>query len=96
MFDIFELVDPSHWPVSFDVAAHAFHVCISSKVKIFCSLSVNLEVHMLDHGIKWLLSFNCKSVIFVRDVVTGPILSLTTNHVCSLCSLDFVYFYPMI
>ena len=43
----FELVDPSCWHVSFDVVVHAFYVCISSKVKIFCSLCVNLEVHIL-------------------------------------------------
>ena len=70
---------------SFDVVAHASCVCISSKVKIFCFLSVTLGVHMLDCGIKWLLSFNYKSVISLRDAVTGPILSLTTNHVCSSC-----------
>ena len=92
----FQLVDPSYWHVSFDVMAFAFCVCISSKVKIFCSLSVNLEVHMFDHAIKGLLSFNGKSVIFLRDAVTGPILSLTTNNVCSSHSLDFGYFYPMI
>ena len=45
-FDGFELVDPSHWHISFDEAAHTSGVCISSKVKIFCSLSVNLGVHM--------------------------------------------------
>ena len=88
-FDGFELVDPSHLHVSFGVVACAFCVCISSKVKILCSLSVNLEVHMFDHGIKWLPSFNCKSVISLSDSVTGPILSLTTNHVCSSHSLDF-------
>ena len=41
-----EVLDPSHWHVSFDVVSHAFCVCISSKVKIFCSLSVNLGVYM--------------------------------------------------
>ena len=46
MLDGYELGDPRHWNVSFDVVAHAFCVCISSEVKIFCSLSVNLEVHM--------------------------------------------------
>ena len=76
----------------FDVVAHAFCACFSSKVKIFCSLSVNLEVHMFNGGIKWLFSFNCKSVISLRDAVTGPILSLTTNHVCSLHFVDFGYF----
>ena len=47
-FDGIELVDPSHWHVSFDVAACAFCVCVSSKVKIFCSLSVSLGVHMFE------------------------------------------------
>ena len=51
---------------------------------------------MCDHGIKWLLSFNCISVISLRDAITGPILSLTTNHVCPSHFLDFRYFYPMI
>ena len=51
---------------------------------------------MFDHGIKGLLPFNCKSVIFLRDALSGPILSLTTNHVCSMHTLDFGYFYPMI
>ena len=46
-FDGFELVDPSHWYMSFDVEACALCVCASSKVKMFCSLSANLEVHML-------------------------------------------------
>ena len=96
VFDRFELVDQSYWHVSFDVMAHAFCVCISSKVKTFYSLSVNPGVHMLDHGIKWLLSFNCKSLLSLRGAVTGPILSLTTNHVCSSCFLDFGYFFPMI
>ena len=45
-FDGFGVGDLIHWHVSFDVVAHAFCVCISSKVKIFCSLSVSLEVHM--------------------------------------------------
>ena len=94
--DGFRLVDPSHWCVSFDVTAYASCVCVSPKVKIFCSLNVNLEVHMFDHAIKGLLSFNGKSVISLRDAVTGPIPSLTTNNVCSSCSLDFGYFYPMI
>ena len=43
VLDGYELVDPSH---SFDVAAHAFCVYISSKVNVFCSLSVNLGVHI--------------------------------------------------
>ena len=68
-----------------------FCVYNSSKVKILCSLSVNLECTCLYHRINWLLSFNFKSVISLRDAVTGSILSLTTNHVCSLCSLDFGY-----
>ena len=95
-FDGFELVDPSYGHISFDVVAHAFFVCIYSKLKICCSLSVNPEVHMFDQQIKQLLSFNHKSVISLRNAVTGPILSLTTNHVYSSCSLDFGYFYPMI
>ena len=49
--DGFELVDPNYWHMSFDAVVHAFCVCISSKVKIFCSLSANLEVHMFDCGI---------------------------------------------
>ena len=96
VFDRLELVDPGYWHVSFDVAMHVFCVCISSKMKIFYSLSVNLEVHMFDCGIKGLLTFNCKPVMSLRDAVAGPILSLTTNHVCSLHSLDFGYFYLMI
>ena len=64
--------------------------------KIFYSLSVNLEVHMFDCGIKWLLSFHCKAVMSLRDAVTGPILSPIANHVCSSHCLDFGYFYPMI
>ena len=95
-FDGFELVDPSQWHMSFDVVAHDSCTCVSSKVKNFCSLSVNLEVHMVDHGNKWLLFFNYKSVISLRDAVAGPILSLTTNHVCSSCFQDFGSFYPMI
>ena len=31
----------------------------------------------------------CKSINLFRDAVTGPILSLTTSHVHSSCSLDF-------
>ena len=42
----------------------------------------------LDHVIRWLLSFNFKSINYLRIAVTGPILSLTTNHVCSSHSLD--------
>ena len=56
-------------------------VCISSKGNIFCSLSASLGMHMFDHGIKWLLPFTLNLSPF-RDAVTGPILSLTTNHVC--------------
>ena len=44
--DEYKLVNPSHWHGSFDMAAHTFWVYVSSKVKIFCSLSVNLGVHM--------------------------------------------------
>ena len=50
----------------------------------------------MDCGIKWLLYFNFKSLNFIRDAVTGPILSLTTNHVCSLPSLDLELLYPII
>ena len=96
VFKGFEVVNPSYWHMSFDLVGYAFCKCISSKVKIFCSMSVNLEVCMFDHGIKWLLSFNHKSIISLRDAVTGPILSLTTNHVCALHSLDLGHFYPMI
>ena len=66
------------------------------KGEIFCSFHVTLGVHMLDCGIKWLLSTNCKSVISLRDTLPGPILSVTTNHVCSSCSLDFGHFYQII
>ena len=41
MLDGCELVHLSHWHVSFDVEAYG-----SSKVKVFCSLIVNLGVHM--------------------------------------------------
>ena len=71
-FGGFELDDPYHWHMSFDVAACVFCAWISSKVKVYCSLSVNLKVHMFDHGIRWLLSFNCKAVISLRDAITGP------------------------
>ena len=50
MFDGYEMVDPNHWCMSFDVLAHAFFACISSKVKIFCSFSVHLEVHVCIMG----------------------------------------------
>ena len=33
VFDGYELINPSHWHLSFDVVAHAFCACISSKVK---------------------------------------------------------------
>ena len=36
-FDGFELGDLSQWHMSFDVVAHAFCACISSKVNIFCT-----------------------------------------------------------
>ena len=32
-FDGFQLGDPSHWCMSFDVVVHVFCACISSKVK---------------------------------------------------------------
>ena len=46
VLDGFELVDLNHWHMFFDVAAHAFCACISSKVNVFYSLSVNLGEHM--------------------------------------------------
>ena len=46
VFDGFELVNLNHWHMSFDVVACALCVCLSSKVKIFCSLSVSLGMHM--------------------------------------------------
>ena len=46
---------------------------------------------MFDHIITWLLSISCKAVISLRDAVTVLILSLTTNHVFSLHSLDLVF-----
>ena len=46
VLDGYELFETSHWHVSFDVVPNAFCLCISSKVKIFCSLSVHLGVHM--------------------------------------------------
>ena len=49
VFDGFKLVDPIYWHVSFDVAVQAFCACISWKVKIFCSFSVNLEVESSDY-----------------------------------------------
>ena len=65
----FEVGDPSHWCVSLDMVVCAFCACISSKVKIFCSLSVDLGVHMfvlwdqlaivLQFGICYLLKGGC-------------------------------------
>ena len=46
MLDGYELVDASHWSVSFYVVAHTLCAHASSKVKIFCSLSGHLGVHM--------------------------------------------------
>ena len=51
-FHGFKLIDPNYWQVFFDVAAHVFCAFISSEGKIICSLSINLEVHMFDCGIK--------------------------------------------
>ena len=49
--------------------------------KISCSLCVNLEVHIFDPGIKWLLFFHCKAVMSIRDAVT---VTKSYNKPCML------------
>ena len=46
MLDGYEVIDPSHWHVSFDVVAHALHVCISSKVKILFLACQSRSAHV--------------------------------------------------
>ena len=91
VLDEIELVDPSNWYISFYVVACAFCMCDSSKVKIFCSSSVNLGVHVWITASSGYCLSNLNLSSF-RDAVTGPVLSLTTNHVCPLCFLDFCGF----
>ena len=92
-FDGLGLLDPSHWQV------------------FWCGGTCLLCVHFFKgenllllecQSRSWIMESCgycpsiCKPVISLRDAVTGPIISLTTNHVCSLPPLDFGYFYQMI
>ena len=60
VFDGFELVDPSNWCMSFDVAAHALCACHSSKMKIFLFLECqSMGAHVWNVG----SSVYCPSIL---------------------------------
>ena len=80
VLDGFELVDLRQWCVSLDVAEHAFYACSSSKVRAFCSLSVNLGVHMFGLLDQVAIVFQFYICQLLKGFCNWPILSLTTNH----------------
>ena len=73
--------------MSTDLLVCAICTCIfkGERVIVFKWLSVVLLV-MCEVAIV----LQSKSIKLFRDVATGPNLSLTTDHMCLLCSLDLV------
>ena len=82
------LMDPvrGKWCISIDLLACAISACFfkGNKVVLFKWLSI---VHMVVCEVAIVLQ--SKSIKLFKDAATGPNLSLTTDHMCLLCSLDF-------
>ena len=81
-------MDPirSEWHISIDLLVHVICVCFfkGNSVIVFKWLSV---VHMVVCEVAIVLQ--SKYIKLFRDAATGPNLSLTTDHMCLSCFLDF-------
>ena len=58
------------------------------KLVLFCNWLLSCT-HVLVVLCEAAIVLQSKSINLFRDAATGPILSLTTNHVCLSCALDF-------
>ena len=83
-------MDPirSKWHVSIDLLACDICACLfkGESVIVFKWLSL---VHLLICEVAAVLQSN--SIKLFRYTATGPNLSLTTDHMCLSCSLDFSF-----
>ena len=82
------LNDPvrSKWHVSIDLLAHAICTChFKGERSMVCKWVLLVHLVMFEMAIV----LQSKSIKLFRDVATGPNLSLTTDHMFLLCSLDF-------
>ena len=75
--------------MSFDLWSHAFCMCIFNGERCFCSVIDYQVAHVLVVLCEMAIVLQSKSINLFRDAVIGPILRLTTNHMCLLFSLDF-------
>ena len=68
----------------------AFCVCLfkSKKVLLFCNW-LSSCAHVLVALCEAAIVLQRKSINLFKDAATGPVLSLTTNHMCLSHSLDF-------
>ena len=65
-------------------------VCASSKVKVAIVHNQLLScAHVPVVFCEVAIVLQSNSINLFRDTATGPILGLTTNHMCLLHSLDF-------
>ena len=82
------LIDPiqSKWCMSIDLLAHAICTCDfkDERVSVYKCVSV---VHLV--RCEAAIVLQSKSIKLFRDVATGPNLSLTTDHMFLMHSLDF-------
>ena len=67
-------------------SVHAFFK--GEKVLLFCNW-LSRCAHVLVVLYEVAIVLQSKSINLFRDAATGQILSLATNHMCLLCSLDF-------
>ena len=85
-----QVVSLSKWWVSLDLYAHAFYACFfkGEEVLLFCNWRSRCT-HVLFVMCDTAIGLQSKSINPFKDAATGPILSLTTDHMCLLHSLDF-------
>ena len=63
---------------------------LSSEAKrCYCSVIDYQGMHVLVVLYEAAIVLQIKSINLFRDAATGPVLSLTTNHMCLSCFLDF-------
>ena len=90
VFDGSKLLVRRKWYMSFDLWVCAFCICFFKGERCYCFVIDYQVAHIF-------LVVLCEAAIVIQsksinpfmDAATGPILSLTTNHVCLLHSLDF-------
>ena len=74
------------WHVSTDLLAHAMCMCIFKDERVIVYKWVSLVYMVMCEVVIVLQS---RSIKLFRDIATGPNLSLTTDHMFLMCSLDF-------